>query len=258
MCGGTSVLMRQAVILWGARVVWGTLTSDIPKPMLEVAGAPFLDHLINHLLRFGIDKIILSAGYLGQVIYDRYHLKQGLRARFEVFIESTAQGTGGAVLNLLDAVEDSFLVINGDTFYDMDYVDFFHWVTSRGLIKKNVLATVEVRNNDRYGAVQTNEAGLVTSFREKLAASDRCWVNSGIYFFQKADLSALKAVTPTPASLEYDLLPKLASGGDLYARQIPRDTYFVDIGLPETLKLFSKTFDEILTKPALILTATTQ
>lgn len=246
--------MKQAVILCGGKGTrLGSLTEHTPKPMIKVLGKPFLDHLILKLVRYGFDDIVLCAGYLGDQIYGRYHGHEKYGVLLRVYVESTPQGTGGALLQLDDMLDDSFLVINGDTYYDINYVEIFRWVLDNDLAKRNIIVTRRVTGNDRYGIVNFDKSYCVTEFSEKHKEVGANFVNAGIYIFQRSYLQKYKGSTKPMTSLEYDILPSMASDGVLYAKALEENLYFVDIGLPRTLQYFTRSFHSILNRPALIL-----
>ncbi|NKE44580.1 HAD-IIIA family hydrolase [Roseomonas frigidaquae] len=223
--------VRQAAILVGGRGTrLGSLTDSIPKPMVDVGGRPFLDWLVEEVARFGIPRITLLAGYLGQTIADRYDGRTIRGSRVEVVIEPQPLGTGGGLLLFADRLEDEFLLLNGDTRFDVNLLDL-------PLQAGDALATLALRRTApgaRYGTVAVDEAGRINGFaaRSPDASSPGAGgpINGGIYWLRKP---ILDHIGPGAVSLESDVFPKLAQAGLL--RGGLYDGAFLDIGIPEDL-----------------------
>ena len=246
--------MKQALVLRGGKGTrLGPLTRKTPKPLVNVCGKPFLEHLLLKLVRYGFDKIILSAGYLGDQIHKYFHGRQIYGVKIEVVIEDKPLGTGGAILNILEKLDDKFMVLNGDTFFDVNFNDVKHYSLSKKINKMNVIVTRFIKTDGRYGYLELNEDNTVAKFREKKSSSKLEHVNAGIYIFNKKDLLSLKSEYVDKVSLEEQILPRLVTQKLLIAKTYRDQDYFVDIGLPETLQYFNDTFFKIINKPALIL-----
>ncbi|MCF8366473.1 MAG: NTP transferase domain-containing protein, partial [Bacteroidales bacterium] len=118
-------MIKEAIILAGG---FGTrlrsVVSDMPKSMAPVNGKPFLDYQLDYLDVFGIEKIILSVGYMHEKIIERYgnHYKN---FTIDYAVENEPLGTGGGLkLAMKLAVGPLVFVLNGDTFYHIDYQKF--------------------------------------------------------------------------------------------------------------------------------------
>src|SRR3954464_15525969 len=103
-------MIAQVVILCGGRGTRpGALTADTPKPLLEVAGGPFLDRLLFELGRHGIRHILLLAGFGADQIRE-FAATTGIKARFgleiDIAVEPEPAGTGGALWHARDRLED--------------------------------------------------------------------------------------------------------------------------------------------------------
>src|SRR5271166_1858360 len=120
-------MLQQAVILCGGLGTrLGGLTAETPKPLLPVDGNPFLDVLLFELGRHGITQILLLAGFAAHKMHE-YALKTPLRARFglelEVLVEPLRAGTGGALWHARDHLDHSFLLLNGDSWFDINLLE---------------------------------------------------------------------------------------------------------------------------------------
>ena len=213
--------IEQAVLLVGGRGTrLGALTESVPKPMLPVAGRPFLDWLASNLARHGVRRLVLASGYRAEA-FDGWS-PAGMEVR--TFVEEEALGTGGALPLLRDWLDERFFVLNGDTLLDAPIAELgARLATSEAL---GAVALRSVADTSRYGRVRM-DGGRIVDFAEKSAPGPG-WINGGIYAFRREVLERIA----TPSNLESDLLPSLASEGLLLG--LPSEGFFLDIGLPET------------------------
>jgi D,D-heptose 1,7-bisphosphate phosphatase len=224
--------VREAVILAGGLASrLGDIAGSVPKSMLPVAGYPFIDHLAWNLRRHGIERIVLAGGRLGDVLAE--HVGDGSRwgLRAEVVIEPEPLGTGGATALAAQRLEgDEFLLLNGDTLFDVNYLDLARVRRTTGA--SIAMALREVDDAARYGAVRL-DAIRVTAFAEKSAVGPGL-VNGGVYVLAR---DALAGAPAGAFSLEHDVMPALVS-----ARRVAGSVYpgaFIDIGIPEALAIAS-------------------
>ena len=199
--------------------------SELPKPMAPVAGRPFLEYLLDRLVAGGFERITLSVGYRADAIQD--HFRDEYRgARIDYSVESQPLGTGGATAFACDRLSGSpCLVLNGDTFLDIDFRKLVDWYRQEP--EDLAMTLVKVPDLARYGAVQVG-GGRVTGFTAK-GAPGAGSINAGVYFieprvFQRFGLSGR-------FSLESDLLQ--AHCAELRPRAFVSDAFFIDIGVPE-------------------------
>ncbi len=97
------------------------VVGQTPKPMVPVAGKPFLTYLLYHLRRHGFSEVILSVGYRKQLIIDAFGSRFGSMT-LHYAMEGVPLGTGGAIKNALRLVQSrDVVVLNGDTFFEIDY-----------------------------------------------------------------------------------------------------------------------------------------
>jgi D-glycero-alpha-D-manno-heptose 1-phosphate guanylyltransferase len=95
-----------------------SVVSDVPKPMAPICGQPFLKLLLNFWIKQGITKFIISVGYLKEKVISFFG-KEHNGIFIEYFEEDTPLGTGGALIILSKRLKEDFIVINGDTFFDV-------------------------------------------------------------------------------------------------------------------------------------------
>lgn len=227
----------QAVILVGGE---GTrlrpLTQTMPKPLVPVLGRPFLFHQLDLLKKHGITDIVLCIGYLGEQFKQYLGDGSALGMTVKYAEEQDLLGTAGAVKNAAPFVEDDFIVMNGDTVFDIDLQGLmgFH-------LEKKALATIAVRKIGsegseltRRGFISMNDGSQIISFSEKPETIDASssFMNGGVYAFSAEALDHIPG--SKKISLEEETFPQLIATNRLFAR--PFDGYFLDMGTKESLQ----------------------
>jgi len=224
---------EQVVILCGGLGTrLGPLTAATPKPLLPVAGRPFLDVLLFEIGRHGIKKVLLLAGFEGEQIA-RYAKASPVAARFglelKVAVEQTPAGTGGALKRAEDLLAPEFLLINGDTWFDVNLLDLAHGPVGGGRDWLISMCLRRVPDASRYGLVSLQD-GAVTSISEKPPSRGPGVINGGVWLVRRAALQSASA----NCSMERDVLPSLAQRH--LVAGVVRDGYFIDIGVPADLE----------------------
>ncbi len=236
----------QAVILVGGRGTrLGAVTDHCPKPLVDVGGRPFLDYIIANLTRHGFTDIVLLAGYLADQLKALECRAPALGCRIRCLVEPSPAGTAGALLHTRDHLAERFLLLNGDSFFNINYLDLCIPVPG-SREPSGVMALRRMADTGRYGRVELS-GGVITQFAEK-GASAPGLINGGIYWLGRSVLDWIKAV---PASLEQDVLPRLASTGLLAGRSY--DGFFIDIGIPGDLARAQTLIPEQMRRPAVFL-----
>jgi len=226
-----TIPVRQAVVLAGGRGSrLGPLTDDTPKPLLHVAERPFLDWVIDNLARHGVTDVILTIGYRAES-FEPWLQGRSAAPRVTTFIEQDPLDTGGALTLLADQLDETFLVLNGDTLFDAPLGQ----LAARLADGPSAIAVAlrSVTDSERYGRV-TLDGSLVTSFDEK-GESGPGLINGGVYAVRRDVLSGRVA----PLSLERELLPDLVVDGRVAG--VPSGGFFIDIGVPESFEEAQRT-----------------
>ena len=242
--------VRQcAVLVGGLGTRLGALVADTPKPMLDVAGRPFLAWLLREVSRFGIDEAVLLTGHLSEVVeaaLPALHAGLPRPMRLVVSREPVRAGTGGALLHAAPLLQERFLLLNGDSFLDMPLGPALATEEAPGVLGRLMLRTVP--DASRYGVVDT-AGGRVTAFRARpdAAQAGPATINGGIYVL---DRGILEHVAPQ-CSLEADVLPGLAAAVRLCATV--GEGWFIDIGIPDDLVRAQAELPRRLRRPALFL-----
>ena len=222
-------MMIDVVILAGGL---GTrlrsVVSEVPKCMAPVAGRPFLWYLLEQLRHYGVRRVILSVGYLREVIRDwiEAHASE-YPFEFVFAVEEEPLGTGGGIrLAASMAAGPDLVVLNGDTFYDADLQALADARKASGV--PVAIALKPMRNFDRYGTVEFGTGGIIEAFREKAPCAEGL-INGGIYALD-ASGGVLDGHGPR-FSFEKDVLEAQCAQRRLAG--IVQDGFFIDIGIPD-------------------------
>jgi D,D-heptose 1,7-bisphosphate phosphatase len=253
MTGAGGKPIRQAVVLVGGLGTrLGELTKTTPKPLLPVAGRPFLDTLIVWLARAGIEEIILSTGYLAGT-FESFLAEGRASGRWvgpvgdPVAIlesrEETPLGTAGALTLLRDSLEERFLLVNGDSLFHCDLVAVL--ARAEALPPDHAVMTVRrVPDTTRFGRVEADATGRITGFREKGVPGEGL-INAGVTVLPRHVLGMIDTL---PFQVETGVYPRLAAAGQM--QMVELDGFFIDIGLPETLAEAQTALPAALRRPA--------
>jgi mannose-1-phosphate guanylyltransferase len=219
----------QALILAGGE---GTrlrpLTYTTPKPVMPLAGRPFLSFMLDWAHSHGVDEVILSCGFMSdgvkRVLGDIY---DGMRLRYVV--EEEPLGTAGPVRLALDegVLADRLIVLNGDVLTDLDLTAELAQHADTGA--RATLALYPVEDTASYGVVPTDAEGRVEAFLEKSegeAPTNR--INAGSYVIDRDVIESIPA--GRPVSFEREVFPALVGDG-LYG--YAAEGYWIDIGTPD-------------------------
>ena len=214
LCGGMGTRLREAV-------------PDLPKGLAPIGGTPFLDILVERLVRQGSRRIVFCVGHRKEQIIERYAARADVECAFST--EDAPLGTGGAVLNAMKLVRSAtVLVMNGDSLCDVDLRAFHEFHATRGGAMSIVVG--EPRGRDDGGQVRLDDSGRIESFAEKGPAGEPGgYINAGVYLIERDALGA--DGRPPPLSLEYDVFPQLVRAQPCYAHVVPGGV--LDIGTPE-------------------------
>lgn len=238
--------VKQALFLVGGRGTrLGALSANTPKPMQEVApGVRFLDLLLENAARMGFTDLVLLAGHLGDKVEDAYNGRRVGEATIRVVRESQPMGTGGALAQAADVLDDRFVLLNGDSFFDIN----LRALTAKPLPEGGGrLALRMVGDTARYGSVQLDGTKISAFIEKNPDLTGPGLINGGIYYLNRAMVSRIEA----PSSIESDVFPELVTEGRLEG--LPFDGYFLDIGLPETLAQAQRETAALRVRPAAFL-----
>ena len=223
----------QAVIMAGGKGTrLAVVARDIPKPMVALGGKPILEHQINQLSENGITEITIVIGYLGDVIRQYFQDGSSLGVHITYFEEKEPLGTAGALRYLLPTLEETFFLVFGDVYFDVDWSRFlaFH----KG--KNAAISLFAHPNSHPYDSdlLVMDKTARVTewSVKNEQRGDYVNLVNAGLYVVSKYALKALP--DEMKVDLEKQLIQKLIPTGGIYAY---RSTEYVkDMGTPDRLR----------------------
>lgn len=222
-------MIREAIVLAGGL---GTrlqsVVKDIPKPMADINGEPFLKHLLDYLINNGIENVVLSVGFRYEAIKE-YFGNNYKNLELHYAVEEEPLGTGGGIINALNYTRENLVyLINGDTFFNVNLQELFHFHNQSKA--DFTLALKPMINFDRYGTVEMDNDRII-KFNEK-QYKDKGLINGGIYILNKYLLETLPFAQKF--SFEKDFLEKYLNHFFINGSII--DNYFIDIGIPEDYK----------------------
>ena len=236
LCGGPGTRLRA-------------LTARTPKALLTVAGRPFLEILLGEIGRQGFDRVTLLAGFEGAQIAEFARYTPAAR-RFglaiDVIIEPEPLGTAGALSAARGALDEEFLLLNGDTWFDINLLTLCRFARARHPDALISLALRPSEDSSRYSVVKLSGEQVV-DFDDSRAQSLGVVVNGGVYHMRRAALDQFG----DRRSLEVDVLPDLARRGEIAGRLF--DGFFIDIGIPQAYEAAQKEIPIRLAKPAVFL-----
>ncbi len=222
----------EAVLLVGGR---GTrlrpLTVTTPKPMLPVAGVPFLTHQLARLRAAGVRRAVLGTSYQAHVFAEHFGDGSSLGLELDYVTEPEPLGTGGGIRNVADrlhsAPDEPVLVLNGDVVsgHDMAAQVAEHRRSAAAV----TLHLIEVPDARPFGCVPVDSSGRVTAFLEKMPEPVTNRVNAGCYVFRRSLIDLIPA--GRPVSVERETFPALLVAGTLVQAYV-EPAYWLDLGTP--------------------------
>src|SRR5215467_3746266 len=173
--------MKAVILAGGEGTRLRPLTSNQPKPMMPIANAPMMEHIVRLLAEHGFDDIVVTVAFLANHIRTYFGDGSEFGVRMRYATEDSPLGTAGSVRNAMDELDEPFLVIAGDVITDIDLA-----AVVKAHNEREALATIalkRVNNPVDFGIVITNEDGTIQRFLEKptwgQVFSDT--INTGIY-----------------------------------------------------------------------------
>jgi len=225
--------LRQAVILAGGK---GTRLKerlgDLPKPLVDVGGVPLLFRQLRSLETAGYDEVLILVNHQAEAI-ESFVATNQWRIRCQILNDGEPRGTAGAVLALMDLLAERFLVVYGDTLFDVDFARFetFHQKSSNG-------ASLFLHPNDHPEDSDLVEidAGVILGFHGYPHPPGSWYpnlVNAALYLVEKAALVPYQHLSP-PLDFAKDLFPRMVADGCRLGGYVSSE-YIKDLGTPARL-----------------------
>ena len=222
-------MLKEAIILAGG---FGTrlqsVVSDVPKPMAPINSIPFLNYIFDYLKFYKIEHVVLSTGYLSEKISEYYKEEfNGIKISYTK--EETPLGTGGGIhLAMLTCNTKNVLVLNGDSFFDVNLNKYCNQHTT--FHSDCSLALRKVDNAARYGTIKLGDMNVIKKFKEKDSIEKEGLINGGVYILNR-ELFLAKTMANNPFSIEKDFYETKINALNIFGFEY--DGYFIDIGIPE-------------------------
>ena len=237
--------VKQAVVLcggFGTRL--GKITFKTPKPLLTFNKIPFLNYIIKNLSRQNFKELILLCHFKHNLFIKNYHNKNIFGVKVKCVIEKTPLGTFGSIKNAKKFLDEYFLLLNGDTYFDINLRDL---VVSYNFKKFLGVVALAKKKGDRFSKVLLNRNGLILQFNSKKSLL----INSGSYIFSK---KICNKKSKKFSSLEKDILPDLVKKKQLQGKKFTnKHNNFIDIGVPKDYLRVEKFLSRSFLKKAVFL-----
>ncbi|MEO5842700.1 MAG: NDP-sugar synthase [Acidimicrobiales bacterium] len=224
--------MKAIVLVGGFGTRLRPLTLSTPKQMLPVANRPMIERVVEGLAAGGVTDAVLSLGYRPDAFIDQYPSGMCAGVRLHYAVEPEPLDTSGAIrfAALHAALDETFVVLNGDVLTDLDLAALIARHHDRGA--EATIALTPVDDPSRYGVVPTDDDGLVRGFIEKPPRDQAPtnWINAGTYVLEPSVIDRIPG--GRKVSIERETFPALVADRTLYAMK--SDVYWVDAGTPAT------------------------
>ncbi len=193
--------MKGYILAAGEGVRMRPLTANIPKPLLPVAGRPFLEHNIEALKEAGIRDIIMLVGWRAQRIREHFGDGREFGVRIEYVEQKERLGTAHAIGMIQSKVDSPFFCLYGDVVLTKESVRGI--VEHHKKVKGSVMALTTVQDPKRYGVVVVQD-GVVMGISEKPEVPEANTVNAGAYVLDQSIFEAIAETKKSPRG-EYEI-----------------------------------------------------
>jgi mannose-1-phosphate guanylyltransferase/phosphomannomutase len=157
--------MKAVILAGGEGTRLRPLTSSQPKPMMPIANAPMMEHIVRLLATHGFDDIVVTVAFLANHIRNYFGDGSEFGVRMRYATEESPLGTAGSVRNAMDELDDTFLVVAGDALTDVDLGSVMK--AHRAADAFATIALRRVENPVEFGIVITRDDGTIERFLEK-------------------------------------------------------------------------------------------
>lgn len=212
----------------GSRI--GKITINTPKPLIKINNKPFLDQLIANKLKYEFKRIFLLCSFKKDLFFKKYHNKKIHKSKIVCIDEGSRKDTGGALYLLRNTLKKKFLLINGDTFFDIDMNELF-----KQNLKKKIACIALTKINKKHKKIKIKNLNLNKKKEVYFSKSKTNIINGGIYLF---DRRIFRFIKNRPQSLENDIFRKLIEKNQVKGVLSRRN--FIDIGSYKKLDFLKK------------------
>lgn len=224
--------MKTIIMAGGKGTRIASLNSNVPKPMIELAGKPVLEHTIECLRFQGFDDVIITVSHMADVIMNHFGDGKKFGVKIEYYVEEKPLGNAGALFRIRDKLGERFLLLNADVIFDVDLNRFADYHT-----QKSSLATLFTHPNSHpydSGIIIADENHSVTQWLTKEDIRPQWYrnrVNAGIHIIESSVLDDVDTSGHEKIDLDRQILKPLCSSRRMFCYDSPE--YVKDMGTPE-------------------------
>ncbi len=228
--------MKAVILAGGKGTRLAPYTKILPKPLLPIGDMPILEVLLRQMKRSGVGEVILTVGHMAQLLQLFFQNGERLGLKIRYSFEDQPLGTAGP-LSLVDGLDDTFLVANGDILTTLDFADLVSVHRRSGAMATIAMHSRTVKID--LGVIQLDDADQITDYIEK--PSYHYHVSMGIYVFEPRVLTyiSLKQYLDFP-----DLVLRLIEAGEK-VKGYRYDGYWQDLGRPDDYEQAVQEFEAL-------------
>lgn len=227
--------MKAVILAGGKGRRLEPYSTIVPKPLMPVGDVPIMEIIVRKLVKSGFEDIFVACGHLAELIKSYFNDGRKWGAKIEYSVEDKELGTVGPLKLLRDKLDESFLVINGDTLTDLDFSKIyrFHLIQGApltiGVVKRSIYVD--------FGVVDFEENRL-KGYTEK--PNIEYYVSMGVYVFNPYILRRL------PENIKYDLpdLVRDLQKDNLDVAVYKHEGFWLDLGRKEDFEIASEEFEK--------------
>ena len=216
--------MRAIILAGGKGKRLAPYTTVLPKPLMPVGDMPIIEVIMRQLRGAGVGRVTLAVGYLHELLQAYFRDGKHLEVALDYSLEESPLGTVGP-LTLIDGLDDTFLMMNGDILTDLDFAQLIAHHKAQGACA--TIAAYPRSVTIDFGILERDGADRLTNYIEKPTFDYT--VSMGIYVFEPAVLAHLKAGEPRDFP---DLVKDLLAAGQKVVTY-PFTGYWLDMGRPD-------------------------
>ena len=221
--------MKALILAAGEGTRLRPLTTNIPKPLLMVAGKPYMGHLFQSLKQCGIEEIVLLVGWKSNRIREYFGDGSELGYRIRYIEQKERLGTANAISMASGIMDDDFLCINGDVL--LSQRDIAATLETHRKVKGTVMGAVEVPDPSRFGVIE-EQGGKMLRIIEKPKEPPSNLINAGLFIFKQDVFDFISRTSKSPRG-EYeitDTLNMMAAEEEIHIHRLK--DHWMDVGRP--------------------------
>ena len=223
-------MIDVAILVGGRGSRLGKITKKIPKPLLKIDKKKFLDYLLVKLSKHNFKNIYLLCSYKKNLFYKFYNKKRIHKSIIKCIDEGKPKGTGGALYKIKNKISRKFIVLNGDTFFNINYQNLININLKNNYTCIAIIKTKSFKYNKKVTNLKISKSGTLNFSKKKTNL-----MNGGIYLFNKKIFRFIKKGN---LSLENDIFDQIINKKK--AKGIIFKEKFIDIGTPKKLSFIKK------------------